>query len=408
MEAALRFVRIRKEIVKRCCGVPLVIKAIARLMSLKDRAQWLSFIVNELPDIIRDDNIIQTLKLSYDALAPFMKQCFAYCSLFPKGRRIDVKSLIQLFWIAQGFVSSSCSGGGSLEIAGLRCFENLLWMSFFHAVKMDVLGNKKSCKMHDLASHVAGFESTKVLECGGNRISDDLARHVSFDMELDVSQQIPIPLPCAKGLRTLVLLQGCKWDTGAWESICRDSRRLRVLVLSDLGMKEVSPLIEKIKHLKYLDLSFNGMEALPNSITNLVNLQALKLNGCSNLKELLTGIDKLINLRHLDVGCTLDNDLCQNLEYMHRGIGKLTSLQTLSCFVVVKNSSPQSKKVGGLDEFSRLNELRGRLEVRVKGYEGSSCISEFERAKLIDKQYLQSLTIWWDIGGRYCFRYFFV
>ncbi|KAJ6743844.1 hypothetical protein OIU85_017746 [Salix viminalis] len=60
--------KIRKEIVERCCGVPLVIKAIARLMSLKDRAQWLSFIVNELPDSIRDDNIIQTLKLSYNAL----------------------------------------------------------------------------------------------------------------------------------------------------------------------------------------------------------------------------------------------------------------------------------------------------------------------------------------------------
>jgi hypothetical protein len=35
--------RIRKEIVERCGGVPLVIKAIARLMSLKERARWLSF-----------------------------------------------------------------------------------------------------------------------------------------------------------------------------------------------------------------------------------------------------------------------------------------------------------------------------------------------------------------------------
>ncbi|KAF9681370.1 hypothetical protein SADUNF_Sadunf06G0218800 [Salix dunnii] len=377
---------IRKEIVKRCCGVPLVIKAIARLMSLKDRAQWLSFIVNELPDSIRDDNIIQTLKLSYNALPSYMKHCFANCSLFPKGHEIDVKSLIRL-WIAQGLVSSSNSGGRCLETAGLRCFENLLWRSFFHEVQRDGLGNIESCKMHDLATRVSGLESTIVEREGKNTISD-VTRHVSCDMKLDLSQQIPIPLPCAQRLRTLIL-QGGIWDKGVWESICRDFRHLRVLVLSDLRIEEVLPLIEKLKHLKYLDLSNNMMNALPNSVTNLVNLQLLKLNGCTYLKELPRGINKLINLRHLD------NDRCESLEYMPRGIGKLTSLQTLSCFVVAKNRSLKSKMVGGLDELKRLNELRGSLEIRVKGYERNCCISEFEGAKLEDKKYLQSLTIKW-------------
>ncbi|KAI5586887.1 hypothetical protein BDE02_06G242400 [Populus trichocarpa] len=367
-------------------------------MSLKDRAQWLPFIQQELPNRVKDDNIIDTLKLSYDPLPSYMKHCFAYCSLFPKGHRIDVKLLIRL-WIAQGFVSSSNSGGRCLDIVGLSCFEHLLWRSFFHEVEKDGLGNIESCKMHDfmhdLATHVAGFQSIKV-ERGGNRISE-LTRYVSFDMELDLSQQIPILLPCAKSLRTFILFQGGKWDEGSWKSICRDFRLLRVLVLSHLGMKEVPPLIENIKHLKYLDLSNNEMKALPNSVTSLVNLQVLKLNGCDNLKALPRDISKLINLRHLDVGCTLDEDLCENLEYMPRGIEKLTSLQTLSCFVAAKNRSSKSKKVGGLDELSELNELRGRLEIRVKGYKSSSCISEFKGAKLIEKKYLQSLTIWWDI-----------
>ncbi|XP_011002332.1 PREDICTED: putative disease resistance protein RGA3 [Populus euphratica] len=387
--------RIRKEIVERCCGVPLVIKAIARLMSLKDRAQWLPFIQQELPNRVKDDNIIDTLKLSYDPLPSYLKHCFAYCSLFPKGHEIDVKSLIRL-WIAQVFVSSS-NLGECLEIVGLRCFESLLWRSFFHEVEKDRFGNIKSCKMHDfmhdLATHVAGFQSIKV-ERGGNRISE-MTRHVSFDTELDLSQQIPIPLLCAKSLRTLILLQGGEWDERPWVSICQNFRRLRVLVLSHLGIEEVSPLIENIKHLKYLDLSNNEMEALPNSVTSLVNLQVLKLNGCDNLEELPRDIIKLINLRHLDVGCTLDEDLCEYLEYMPRGIGKLTSLQTLSCFVVARNRSPESKIIGGLDELRILNELRGGLEIIVKGYEGS-CISEFEGAKLIDKKYLQSLTVRWD------------
>jgi len=382
--------RIREEIVERCGGVPLVIKAIARFMSLKDRAQWLPFIQQELPNRVKDDNIIDTLKLSYNPLPSYMKHCFAYCSLFPKGHRINVKSLIRL-WIAQRFVSSS-NLGECLEIVGLRSFEHLLWRSFFHEVEKDGLGNIASCKMHDfmrdLATHITGFQSIKV-ERGGNRISE-LTRHVSFDTELDLS------LPCAKRLRTLVLLKGGKWDEGSWESICRDFRRLRVLVLSPSVIEEGSPLIQKLKHLKYLDLSNNEMEALSNSVTNLVNLQVLKLNGCRTLKELPRDIGKLINLRHLDVGCYRDGDLCQNLEYMPLGIGKITSLQTLSCFVVAKKKSPKSEMIGGLDELRMLNDLRGRIEIIVKGYEGGYCVSEFEGAKLIDKEYLQSLTVGWD------------
>uniref|UniRef100_A0A6N2NFD9 NB-ARC domain-containing protein n=1 Tax=Salix viminalis TaxID=40686 RepID=A0A6N2NFD9_SALVM len=385
--------KIRKEIIKRCCGVPTVIKAIARLMSLKDRAQWLSFIVDELPIRTRDDNIIHTLKLSYDILPSYMKHCFAYCSLLPKGHEIDVKSLIQL-WIAQGFVSFSKLGGGSLEIDGLSIFQNLLWRSFFHEVQNDRFGNIKSCKMndfmHDLATKVAGSHSIKV-GGEGNKICE-WTWHVSFEKKLDLS------LSCAEHVRTLLLLKGGKRGGRVWKFICRDFRRLRVLVLSDLGIEEVPPLIENLKHLKYLDLSNNEMEALPNSVTNLVNLQVLKLNGCWYLKELPRRINKLINLRHLDVGCTLNDDSCDRLKYMPCGIGKLTSLQTLSCFVVVKNNSLKSKMVGGLDELSKLSELRGSLEIRVNGYERDSCISEFEGAKLKDKQYLLSLTIKWDIN----------
>ena len=44
---------------------------------------------------------------------------------------------------------------------------------------------------------------------------------------------------------------------------------------------------------------FNCSSQCPDMITNLVNLQVLKLNGCLSLKELPRGIDKLINLRRL-------------------------------------------------------------------------------------------------------------
>uniref|UniRef100_A0A6N2NBB6 Disease resistance protein winged helix domain-containing protein n=1 Tax=Salix viminalis TaxID=40686 RepID=A0A6N2NBB6_SALVM len=127
-------------------------------VSIKQTDMQLNFQQTELRYRVKDDNIIHTLKLSYDPLPSYMKHCFAYCSLLPKGVEIDVKSLFQL-WIAQGFISSS-SSGECLETVALRCFKSLLWRSFFHEVKRDGFGDIRSCKMHDfmhdLATKVAG------------------------------------------------------------------------------------------------------------------------------------------------------------------------------------------------------------------------------------------------------------
>ena len=58
--------------------------------------------------------------------------------------------------------------------------------------------------------------------------------------------------------------------------------------------------IRKLIHLKYLDLSFNPIETLPDSISALLNLQTLKLQECHNLEQLPRDITKLVSLRHLD------------------------------------------------------------------------------------------------------------
>ncbi|KAJ6925002.1 hypothetical protein NC652_018069 [Populus alba x Populus x berolinensis] len=60
--------------------------------------------------------------------------------------------------------------------------------------------------------------------------------------------------------------------------------------------------------------------------------------------------------------------------------------------------------IGGLDELSRLNELRGRLEIIVNRYRRNSWIFEFGGAilefgaRLVDKKYLPSMTVRLDAG----------
>nr|XP_023876130.1 putative disease resistance protein RGA3 [Quercus suber] len=135
------FVEIGKEILKKCAGVPLAIRTIGGLLYFKKtEMEWLSFKINELSKIrLNESDILPTLKLSYDHLTSHLKQCFAYCSLFPKDYEIDKSSLINM-WVAQGFITLHDKKQCPKDV-GHEYFMDLLWRSFFQEVEKDELGN---------------------------------------------------------------------------------------------------------------------------------------------------------------------------------------------------------------------------------------------------------------------------
>ena len=93
------FTNLGKEIMGKCARVPLVIRMIASLLRTKaSENEWRSFKSYELSKIIQEEenDISSTLKLSYDHLPLYLKQCFAYCRLFPKDYEINVETLIHL------------------------------------------------------------------------------------------------------------------------------------------------------------------------------------------------------------------------------------------------------------------------------------------------------------------------
>lgn len=277
-------IEIGKKIVKKFYGAPLVIRTLGSMLrSMEKESEWLSVQNNEIWEWV---DIMNILKLSYDQLPIGLKQCFTYCSLFPKGNEFETRSLIQL-WMAQGYVSQLGMEEQMMEEIGIHYFEELRLRSSFHDVKRDYHGNIISCKMHNLMHELACSIATpeSVAEADGRNISDR-AHHVSFITDLPFSWTLSPSLLRVKKIRTLLFpLQyqmGCRISH---EDIFSCFRRLRVLDLQSQRIERLPRAIGELIHLRCFDLSRNIFTTLPSSIGKLQNLQTLKLERCNNLKN---------------------------------------------------------------------------------------------------------------------------
>ncbi|KAL5543492.1 hypothetical protein UlMin_007276 [Ulmus minor] len=394
------FEELAKDIVDKCNGNPLTLKTIGNILRSKNTTdEWLSFKDGGLRLLTKqDDDIPPELKLSYNDLPPHLKDCFAYCSLFPKNYEIDVSTLIK-FWVAQGFTMNRGNSTQLSEEIGYQYFEDLVRRGFFKIV--ETTGTATKCKMaeavhDDLAKFVAGKECLK-LDLGGQYIFvRRRIHHVSFDFPLPLLRRIPINLEPVKRIRSLVFFpnqQSGKYEGSSNQAICdaivSNFKSLRTLGLHHSGIKTVPPYIDSLKHLRYLDLSRNAkIKVLPNSITKLLNLQTLKLSSCIRLQELPRDIKKLVNLRHLEI------DGCYNLTHMPSGMSELRDLQTLSQFVLSKEANSVSGHSGELRELGTLNNLRGDLQIRNLRHD-----HDVRDICLKEKQGLQSLTLHWSVGA---------
>ena len=382
---------IGKDIVRKCCGVPLAIKTIGRTLYFKEtESDWLYIKDKELKDLTQGaygSGILPILKLSYDHLPSYLKCCFAYCSLFPKDYVISKLTLIQL-WIAQGFIHSS-DKTQQLEDVAHEYFMNLLCRSFFQEAREDHIGNVVGFKMHDLIHDLA--QSISMAEC---RIVDSNAENVNENVHhLSIASHNVFgknlsSLFKAKKIRTF-FLKSDNWiyqDMSALDRIICSFRCLRALDLHRLHIVVVPDSIANLTYLKYLDLSGNDIEVLPSSIIRLLNLQTLKLSYCFKLKELPKNIQKLVNLRSLEI------DGCESLTRMPPGLGQLTSLQILPLFLV---NTLSYHHCGGLAELNNLNNLRGELLITILG-RGKCAATEAKAANLKNKQHLRKLQLRWQ------------
>ncbi|XP_027337786.1 putative disease resistance protein RGA1 [Abrus precatorius] len=368
-----------KEIAKKCKGVPLAVKTLGGLLRRQnEESEWENVLLGDFWKLCEEQkSIMPILKLSYRNLSPEMRQCFAYCSLYPKDSEIRKDELIQL-WMAQGYLKCS-TGKQHMEDVGNQFVKMFLMNSFFQDAENDECGEIISFKMHDLIHDLA------MLVAGNDYCYLDSKAETVEGRPMHVSLESYEAIHLLKSfdlirLRTLILplILPYHFEVEEYLSVTAKFKYLRVL-----RMHHLSGSTEDLKHLRYLDLM--QQTSLPKSMSNLVFLQTLKLWECDeeSFSEVVT---KLVNLRCLGIAYH------DTLSRMAIGLGKLCSLQFLSTFVV---GDSQEIRYGTLNELKDLNLIRGELEIQYLKRVRQVAL-ESQHVNLKEKKFLQSLTLDWS------------
>ncbi|KAK2654702.1 hypothetical protein Ddye_014558 [Dipteronia dyeriana] len=308
---------------------------------------------------------------------------------------MEKKELIKL-WMAQGYLG--LEQNKEMEIIGEECFENLVMHSFFQDFQKDSDGNVRACKMHDIVHDFAQF----------------LIKRECFILEIN-SLEEPSPNSYEKVCH-LMLILGNK-DASFAANICSVQQLcsllvafnsasvcnvlpklfeqltcLRALNISITGryitsIKEIPGEIQKLIHLRYLNMSkLENLTELPE-LCDLYNLQILDISYRAKLKKLPQGMGKLINLSYLM------NDVTEELCYMPKGIERLTCLHTLSKLVL--GSRLHGSEACTLECLKNLYRLKGSLELTE--LEIATNEAEAKQAELSKKENLIRLSL--SFGG---------
>ncbi|KAL7122658.1 hypothetical protein ACP275_01G057000 [Erythranthe tilingii] len=357
---------IGKQIVSKCAGVPLAAKALGGLLRFKRKEKEWNYVkeseIWELPQ--EETPILPALKLSYHHLPLSLRQCFAFCAVFPKDSNIGKEELI-FMWMAHGCISSN--GALEIEDVGNQICDELVLRSLLQYVP-DI--NEPTLIMHDLVHDLA--QSIMENKLPGTQVQRTNFRSASSNSKI---RQV--------NLRKKLILFPRTSNQSEMDMplVLKNFLRLRILDASWTEIESLPCVVGNLKHLRQLNLSVTEIRTLPDSICSLWNLQVLNLDDCSMLEALPKKTRDLINLRHLFLKG------CGSLKEMPSKLGELTSLRTLSLFIVGRNRGNR------LEELQCLK-LGGKL--RIEHLEKVENPMDAKKANLAEKENLRHLYLEWE------------
>ncbi|KAH0777259.1 hypothetical protein KY290_008670 [Solanum tuberosum] len=375
------FEEVGKQIADKCKGLPLALKALSGILRGKSEVdEWRDILRSEIWELPSCSNgILPALMLSYNDLPAHLKQCFAYCAIYPKDYQFCKDQVIHL-WIANGLVQQFHSGN--------QYFLELRSRSLFEMVSESSEWNSEKFLMHDLVNDLAQIASSNLcIRLEDNKGSHMLeqCRHMSYSIGEGGDFEKLKSLFKSEQLRTLLPINiqvhyQIKLSKRVLHNILPRLTSLRALSLSHFEIVELpNDLFIELKILRFLDISKTKIKKLPDSICGLYNLKTLLLSSCADLEELPLQMEKLINLHYLDITNTSHLKVPLHLS-------KLKSLQVLMGAKFL---------LGGLrmEDLGEAQNLYGSVSV----VELQNVVDSREavKAKMKEKNHVEKLYLEW-------------
>ncbi|GLT57727.1 hypothetical protein SLA2020_306780 [Shorea laevis] len=301
-----------EQILKKCNGLPLAIGVVATTMRGKfDHYSWeMAYI-----ELSKSEEIVDSLKFSYDHLKEQYKKCFLHCALYPEDHEISKEELIE-FWIEEGFIIDERGSRHSMICEGHVIFEKLI----------------DNC-MLELGKKTGGWRKMKELITSKHKENPVSMHDLLREMTLKISPQFMVKAGMA--LEELPEEQEWREDLLKVSLMNNNIREIPSSMLSPkcpmlttllLSNNEITIIPEvffdQMLGLKILDLSRNyKLCSLSSSVSKLGNLTTLLLENCSSLKE-VPSLSNLGGLKKLNLYGT-------SIEELPQGLNMLTNLKYL-------------------------------------------------------------------------------
>ncbi|XP_020591553.1 putative disease resistance protein RGA3 [Phalaenopsis equestris] len=248
------------------------------------------------------NNILPILRLSFTFLPQPLKNCFAFCGIFPQDHQFDRDDLVRM-WIALGFIQESSIEGETLEDIGGSYFDILVIKSFFDKFQdYQRIYHKMHDLLHDLAHCISSEECFGFV--GDNILSFKLSKNVRHLFVNTENLEVLTMIKDVKNLHSLFLITKTN-DQGFTEiltKIFEASRRIRLLFIDSLWQNKMPEAIKNLRHLRYLNLNAN-LCRMPRSLSSLYHLKfVICMNFAFASDDFLPGdVSNLSNLRHLEL-----------------------------------------------------------------------------------------------------------
>ncbi|KAK9741186.1 hypothetical protein RND81_03G087700 [Saponaria officinalis] len=296
--------KLARGIVKKCGGLPPVIISAGILLCTKgdDLNEWNK--VHHSLEFFLDMNrqlseIHKTFMRSYYELPFYIKPCFLYFGLFPRGYPISRMRLIRL-WMAEGFIRES-SERLTLEEVAEEYINKLIHMSMIDVISRDSSGKIKTLGVENKFIHEMIL--SKLDELSFCKI---LSKKGSFGKETS---------------RRLSIHKNCNSNAPELANLTKTSLSIRSLFVENVEQIIMVNVFDKtflhsIELLKVLDLFSAPIDFIPTEVGTLLNLHYLSLRSTrvSSIPKTIGNIEKL---QTLDLKQTFISELPKELIQLH-------------------------------------------------------------------------------------------